>query len=276
MLCKRRILLIDPSNSSRKLLHQQLGDLIPKLDIITCATGQEAITALKRFTFELIFTRSTLKDITLESLLSFVESSQKNLKTPLFLLGSENLNDDIIDLRALGVTAYFSDSDGYTGMLNYIQRFLQPVKGCTINLLYVDASATSALITQSILEKNDIVFRAVKSAGEAREYLSADTDQVNALDLLLIDHNTGIEQNGVELIHSIRTELGLNRDHLPALLITISPDEPDSLDFAHIFAAGTNDFITKPLAESDLIEKIYNLVHLKQQNQFILGSTADA
>jgi PleD family two-component response regulator len=73
--------------------------------------------------------------------------------------------------------------------------------------------------------------------------------------------------NGYELIQTVRNELKLDYLALPALLMTIAPADDEKTDFAGIFGAGTNDFITKPVDESDLLQRIETLVNIKRQNE---------
>ena len=73
--------------------------------------------------------------------------------------------------------------------------------------------------------------------------------------------------NGFELIQSIRNELDLDYLTLPILLMTIEPGEDERTDFTAIFGAGTNDFITKPVDEDDLLSRLQTLVNIKRQSE---------
>jgi DNA-binding response OmpR family regulator len=73
--------------------------------------------------------------------------------------------------------------------------------------------------------------------------------------------------NGFELIKTVRNDLGLDYQTLPILLMTIEPGEDERTDFTAIFGAGTNDFITKPVDEDDLLTRLQTLVNIKRQNE---------
>ena len=60
MSAKRRILLIDSSDSARTILCNEISSRAPDLDIIACASGKEAMTAVKRYEFEIITTGISL------------------------------------------------------------------------------------------------------------------------------------------------------------------------------------------------------------------------
>ena len=62
------------------------------------------------------------------------------------------------------------------------------------------------------------------------------------------------------------------RYRLAILLMTVEPDEDEKTDFTGIFGAGTNDFITKPITEDNLIERLVNLVNVKRQNEALTNS----
>jgi PleD family two-component response regulator len=49
--------------------------------------------------------------------------------------------------------------------------------------------------------------------------------------------------------------------------MTIEPGEDEPIDFTAIFDAGTNDFITKPVDEDDLLSRLQTLVNIKRQNE---------
>ena len=75
--------------------------------------------------------------------------------------------------------------------------------------------------------------------------------------------------NGFELIKTVRNDLGLDRTALPILLMTIEPGEDERTDFTAIFGAGTNDFITKPVDEDDLLRRLHTLANIKRQHEVL-------
>ena len=53
--------------------------------------------------------------------------------------------------------------------------------------------------------------------------------------------------------------------------VLIDNEENEKTDFTGIFGAGTNDFITKPISEEVLVERIINLINIKRQNEALQG-----
>ena len=153
--------------------------------------------------------------------------------------------------------------------MNFILNFLGKDSELPVKIVYVDNGATSTAITNAIMDKNDIQFRHFNDAESALEYLKQDITQNNSctVDVLITDSMLSSATNGYELIQTVRNELKLDYLALPALLMTIAPADDEKTDFTGIFGAGTNDFITKPVDESDLLQRIETLVNIKRQNE---------
>jgi len=79
------------------------------------------------------------------------------------------------------------------------------------------------------------------------------------------------EMDGFKLIQSVRNALQLDYLTLPILLMTIEPEGDEQTDFTGIFGAGTNDFITRPVDEDALMERVINLINIKRQHEALQG-----
>ena len=268
---KRRILMIDSSDSARAILFKEISSRAPDLDIIACATGKEAMTAVKRFEFEIITTGISLPDTDGYQLIEYIRQTPKNKETAIFVVSGDTdtrvMGADMEDTDA--VTAYFDKAEGHKSLVNFILNFLGTYNELPINLLYVDKSATSTAITTGILDKNGIKFVHFRDAAPALEYLKQDL-QVNAgssFDVMITDLMLTSNMSGFELIQTVRNELELDYLTLPILLMTIEPGEDERTDFTAIFGAGTNDFVTKPINEDDLLSRLQTLVNIKRQSE---------
>ena len=268
---KRRILMIDSSDSARAILFKEISSRAPDLDIIACATGKEAMTAVKRFEFEIITTGISLPDTDGYQLIEYIRQTPKNKETAIFVVSGDTdtrvMGADMEDTDA--VTAYFNKAEGHKSLVNFILNFLGTYNELPINLLYVDKSATSTAIITGILDKNGIKFVHFRDAATALEYLKQDL-QVNAgssFDVMITDLMLTSNMSGFELIQTIRNELELDYLTLPILLMTMEPGEDERTDFTAIFGAGTNDFVTKPVNEDDLLSRLQTLVNIKRQSE---------
>ncbi|MFT5656828.1 MAG: DNA-binding response OmpR family regulator [Gammaproteobacteria bacterium] len=270
MLSKRRLLLIDSSDSARTILFKEISRQMPDLDIIACATAKEAISAIKRFNFEIITTGISLPDMDGYQLISEIRKSSKNRDTAIFVVSGDTntriMGADDDDTNA--VTAYFDKAEGHQALVNFILNFLGKDTEIPVKILYVDKSATSTAITSSILKKNNINFSHFGEAQEALEHLQQDIEQnlKCSFDVMITDLMLSSDLSGFDLIQRVRNELKLDYLTLPILLMTIEPGEDEKTDFTGIFGAGTNDFITKPIDEEDLLKRILTLLNIKRQN----------
>ncbi|MBT8433864.1 MAG: response regulator [Gammaproteobacteria bacterium] len=271
MSAKRRILLIDSSDSARTILFNEISARAPDLDIIACANGKEAMTAVKRYEFEIITTGISLPDIDGYELIEQIRQTPKNRETAIFVVSGD------IDTRVVGgdmedtdaVTAYFDKAEGHKSLVNFILNFLGTQNELPFKVLYVDRSATSTAITTGMLDRNNIEYFHFRDSDEVLEFLQQDlaNHASCSIDVMITDLMLTSDVNGYELIQNIRNELNLDYLALPVLLMTIEPGEDERTDFTAIFGAGTNDFITKPVDEDDLLTRLQTLVNIKRQNE---------
>ncbi len=167
MLFKKRLLIIDSSDSTRAILYKELLSSLPDIDIIACGTAKEALTATKRFNFEIITTGLSLPDMDGQKMIEEIRKQQKNIDTPIFVVSGDThthiISNDDEGITASAITAYFDKSEGHKALVSFIANFMGKENTVTAKILYVDQSATSAAITSSILEKNNVNFLHVKT-----------------------------------------------------------------------------------------------------------------
>lgn len=268
---KRRILLIDSSDSARTILFKEISARSPEIDVIACGSGKEAITAARRFEFDVITTGINLPDLDGYALIEELRKTPKNRDTAIFVVSGDTqtqiIEDGSEDTRL--VTAYFNKSEGHKSLVTFILNYLGTHSDDPIRVLYVDKSATSTAITAGILKSNNIDFLHYRDAEDALDHLRRDLESASgcSFDVMITDLMLSAQINGFELIQTIRNELNLDYLTLPILLMTIEPGEDERTDFTGIFGAGTNDFITKPVDEGTLMERLQNLVHIKRQSE---------
>ena len=268
---KRRILLIDSSDSARSILFKEISKKAPDLDIIACANGREALTAARRFEFEVITTGTRLEDTDGYQLVEDIRQTPKNRDSAIFVVsGDDNKHNIQPGVEENGaVTAYFSKSEGHQALVNFILSYIGSHNDLPAKILYVDKSATSTAITTAILDRNDVDYHHFSEANEAVDYLKKDLQSNSdcSVDVMMTDLMLSSAMTGFDLIQTIRNDLELDYLDLPVLLMTMKPEEDERTDFTGIFGAGTNDFITKPVDEEDLLSRLQNLVNIKRQSE---------
>ncbi len=269
-LYKKRILIVDASDAMRAILFKELHARLPDIDIIACSNAKEALTAVKRFEFEIITTSLALPDMNGYDLISNIRQVDKNRDTAIFVISGDTNTDIISDSEDdTAVTAYFDKSEGHKALVNFICNFLGKEDLPIAKVLYIDQSATSTAITSSILEKNNFSFVHIKDGVTALNELRRDQNENEkcSYDVLITDLTLNTEMTGFELIQAIRNDIKYNYLELPILIMTVEPGSDEKTDFTGIFGAGSNDFITKPITEDKLIERVINLINVKRQNE---------
>ena len=173
MPAKRRILIVDSSDSTRTILFKQISEKAPDLDIIACSSGREAMTAVRRFDFEIITTGINLPDTDGYQLIEDIRKTPKNKDTAIFVVSGNT--DTRVTGTDLGndkaVTAYIDKADGHQSLVAFILNFLGSHNEMPVKILYVDKSATSTAITTTILQKNNIEYHHFKEPAESIEFL---------------------------------------------------------------------------------------------------------
>lgn len=244
---------------------------MPDLDIIACSTGKEALTAVSRYEFEIITTGISLGDMNGYKLIEQIRESPKNRDTAIFVVSGDtdtrSINATSDNTNA--VTAYIDKAQGHKALVNFILNFLGKDTQVPIKVVYVDKSATSTAITSTLLSKNSIQFTHFKEPEGALEFLKQDIadNQKCTIDIVITDLMLSSQMTGFDMIQNIRKSLELDYLALPILLMTMEPEEDEKTDFTGIFGAGTNDFITKPIDEDDLLFRIQTLVDIKRQSE---------
>jgi len=273
MLYKKRLLLIDSSDSTRTILFKQLNEVVPDIDVIACGTAKEAITACKRFDFEIITTGLSLPDMDGYDMIEQIRKLPRSRETPVFVVSGDTdthvVSFDDEDITA--ITAYFNKSEGPKTLVHFIADFLSREETLNARILYVDPSATSSAVTNSILRKNNFDFLHLTDGESTLNELRLDLQNTGSCsyDVLITDLSLDSRMTGFQLIQAVRKELKLDYLTLPILLMTVVPEENEKTDFTGIFGAGTNDFITKPIDEDSLLERIINLINIKRQSEAV-------
>ena len=271
MLYNKRVLIIDGSDSTRTIFFKELSATLPELDIIACGTAKEAITACRRFQFEIITTGLALPDMDAFAMLDEIRKQIKNRNTPVFVVSGDT-HTHIVDPDnddANMVTAYFDKAEGHHALVEFISDYLSKESTLNAKVLYVDHDSAASEVTTSILNKNHFKYLHVKDGMSAINELEKDykAHQRCSYDVLITDMNLSGQMTGFELIQMIRNELDFDFQTLPILLITQGPGDAENTDFTAMFGAGTNDFISRPINEERFFERIMNLINVKRQSE---------
>ncbi len=274
MRTKNRILIVDYSDVARTILFQKLNTELTDVEIIACGSAKEALTASTRYEFDIITTGIDLPDLNGYQLIEKIRKTPKNKDTAIFVVSGNNekvITKDFSMDEAKAVTAYFDKTDGHKSLVSFIADFLQKSDINTARIIYVDNSATSSAITSLILKRQGFHFKHFKSSQQGLLFIKEDVARHGycTYDIVITDILLSGTIIGYDLVKTIRNDYKLDYLTLPILLLTSEPDENEKTDFTGIFGAGTNDFLTKPVSEQDLLERLQILINIKRQHEAI-------
>lgn len=268
---KNRILIIESSDSARSLLYKKLQSKLNQIDIIACASAKEALTAVTRYDFNIITTSIDLPDMNGYQLVKKIRQIQKNSNTAIFIISSNHEEElaQLDDQQNKAVTAYFDKSDGHNSLISFIKKFLQKSNIKTARIIYVDNCSSDDDIVASTLKRHGFHIKHFKTAEQGLDFIRQDVvdNEHCTYDLLITDIFITGTIVGYDFIKRIRNEIKLDYQALPTLLLVQEPKDDNKTDFTGIVGAGTNDFLTKPIEEGELLKRIQVLINIKRQKQ---------
>jgi len=253
-----KILVIDSSRVSRKVISRTLASEIDAKDIAITAVGtaQEALQVLKQQRFDLITCSILLPDMYGIALCKMIRKTDTHRFTPFIVVTAEPHARLMREGFSAGVTDYYNKTQGFKDFVHFIRGFAERHAGLVGKVLYLEDSDTDAEMTRGIMERHGLeVVRAV-SAEQALKIVD------DGFDLIVADFYLEEDMSGGDFLHTVRCGLRYSREELPVLMMTASEDRTMQ---AEIFHAGGNDFVIKPVMEEILISRIRSLLLIKQQ-----------
>lgn len=271
-----RIMIVDSSDVSRKLIARALHSDINDIQITACSTAKEALTHLKNWEkFDLITTSLMLKDMDGLDLCRNVRRIDRHRYTPVIVVSGDADARLLHEGFAAGVTDYFDKSKGYSELVDFIRGFSQHNTELKGRVLYVEDSLAAARVTQRIMQQHGLDVVHTTNAEEALEILVQAVEspaEEDHFDIVFTDFFLEGKLSGGDLLHAIRAMLHQTAEELPVLVITANADEKKQ---AEVFHAGANDFVTKPFIEEVLIARLRNLLLIRQQHKQLQRHSAE-
>jgi CheY-like chemotaxis protein len=249
-----RVLVVDGSRVVRKLIGRVLNEELPGVEVVGCASGEEAQQVLGEGAFDFITIALRLPDMDGLQLAKFVRESAAQAYVPIMAVSGDV--EDRLHRRSLGehVTDYFDKSLGFQALAEFIRGYVSPQARAEGTVLYVEDSRVVALATRRMLEKIGLTVRHVVSVEDAIALL--ETDRARGLigaDVVLTDVSLKGELTGGDLLKHIRNEFGYGKGRLPVLVMT---GDENPANQAALIRAGANDLVEKPVEERLLVTKL--------------------
>jgi CheY-like chemotaxis protein len=250
-----RVMVVDGSKVVRKLIEQMLRVDLPGVEVLSCATADEAKRQLETGAVDLITTALRLPDMDGMELARYVREHAPQAYIPIVIV-SGDVNERLIN-RELSeyVTDYFDKSLGFNALSAFIRGYVCPQGQVSGDVLYVEDSRVVATATRRMLEKYGLTVRHVTSVEDAVAMLEMSREQGNTpgADVVLSDVNLKGDLTGGDLLGRIRNEFGYGKGELPVLIMT-GDDNP--VNQARLLRAGANDLVQKPIEERLLVTKL--------------------
>ncbi|MEN5425003.1 response regulator [Stenotrophomonas pennii] len=260
-----RVMVVDGSRLVRKLIADVLQRDLPGVQVVGCASIEEARQALADGPVNLVTTSLSLPDGDGLALARTVRESAGQAYVPVIVVSGDAQSH--LEQRRFTdyVTDYFDKSLGHEALAAFIRGYVQPaiIPGAT--LLYVEDSRVVAEATKRMLERQQLNVLHVMTAEEAVTLLTAESLGRNQhrIDLVLTDVTLKGELSGRDLVERVRVDFGYGKRRLPVLVMT---GDGNPLNQTALLQAGANDLVLKPIEERLLVTKVLFQLRLSRLN----------
>ncbi|MEG0185985.1 MAG: response regulator [Stenotrophomonas sp.] len=260
-----RVMVVDGSKLVRKLIADVLQRELPAVEVVGCASIEEARRALEAGPVSLVTTSLTLSDGDGLALARLVRETAGQAYVPVIVVSGDAQQH--LEQRRFTeyVTDYFDKALGHEALATFIRGYVQPetIPGATI--LYVEDSRVVAEATKRMLERQSLRVLHVMTAEEAFALLTAESlgRSSHRIDLVLTDVTLKGELSGRDVVERVRVDFGYGKRRLPVLVMT---GDGNPHNQSGLLQAGANDLVQKPIEERLLVTKVLFQLRLARLN----------
>lgn len=251
-----RVLVVDGSKLTRRLIQQVLHSELPEVSVIACGLASEAQEQVRKGGIDLITTALRLPDMDGLELARSVRSIYAHGELPIIVVSGDV--QERLEARALGddVTDYFDKALGMRALAEFIRGYVRPPPNTVGEVLYVEDSRVVALAVRRGLEKNGLIVRHATGVDEALKRLADERNpdyRGARIDIVLTDISLKGDLTGADLLTRIRGELCYSKGRLPVVIMT---GDANPANQTALLRAGANDLVSKPVDENLLVTKL--------------------
>ncbi len=250
-----RIMVVDGSKVVRRLIEGVLRRDLPDVELIGCATAEEARAALHAGAVNLVTTALSLPDQDGLELARYIREHTPQAYIPIIVV-SGDVQERLVNRSFTDdVTDYFDKSMGYEALSAFIRGYVHPEGEPGGEVLYVEDSRVVAAATRRMMEKHGLAVTHAPSVEDALAHLDMAREQGRAPgpDVVLTDVYLKGELSGLDLVAKIRREYGYAKAQLPVLVMT---GDANPANQSALIKAGANDLVQKPIEERLLVTKL--------------------
>ncbi len=250
-----RVLVVDDSGVGRKLLCGVLKKNCGIDDIAQAEDGDQALDAIKREDFALIFLDWEMPKMQGIDVLRAIRDAGN--ETPVMMVTGTSDSAHVIEAFEAGVNSYvtkpFKPEELSEKVEKLFEGFLHPsAEPKTIRVLVADDSSVIRRIIYGALQHGCGIHEIVQAA-DGREAL--DTIKKQDFSLVLLDWNMP-EMAGIDVLRAIRS-MGKKT---PVIMVT---SEVEKARVIEALEAGANDYVVKPFGPKSLEKKVRKTLDLR-------------
>ncbi|MEP6940185.1 MAG: response regulator, partial [Rudaea sp.] len=216
-----RIMIVDGSRVVRRLLEQLLRADLPRVTVIACENGADAIRALEVGPVDFVTTALRLADMDGMELAKHIRTQHAQTYVPIVVVSGDV--DERLANRELSehVTDYFDKGLGLSALSAFIRGYIRPESHAVGTVLYVEDSRVVAVTTQRLLQRHGFTVRHVSNVEDALAVLREGRDAGTlGIDVVLSDVNLQGNLTGGDLLDRVRAEYGYSKGELPMLIMS--------------------------------------------------------
>ncbi len=245
-----------------KLFQTILEEIFQKLGLsikIAC-TAEQGLRLLLSNKFDFICVSMHLNDTSGFEFTKRYKAQRRDKPIPIILITSESNESIIKESLKIGITEVYSKANVEKlrkQIAQFVESFKSPQEAFDIsnsNVLYIEDSATVAMVTKEYMGKLKINTDHFKSADEAYENIG-----IKNYDLIITDVLVEGEMSILSFIRYLRMSDGPNKN-VPVLAVTSFDDAPRKIE---LFRAGISDYATKPVMREEFFARVTNLLSNK-------------
>ena len=260
-----RVMVVDGSRLVRKLIADVLQRDLPGVEVVGCASIEEAQQALLEGPVNLVTTSLSLPDGDGLALARRVRETAGQAYVPVIVVSGEAQAH--LEQRRFTdyVTDHFDKALGHEALAAFIRGYVQPATIPGATLLYVEDSRVVAEATKRMLERQQLNVLHVMTAEEAFALLTAESlgRHPHRIDLILTDVTLKGELSGRDVVERVRVDFGYGKRRLPVLVMT---GDGNPHNQTTLLQAGANDLVLKPIEERLLVTKVLFQLRLSRLN----------
>ena len=279
ILSHASILVVDDNETNRIILVEMLGRW--GMQVATAKDGREALEILGRAGSPAPRFAAVISDLQMPHMdgFEFVENIRKSAQfgqIPVLMLSSSAQQGEHERCRQLGISAHLAKPIQPSELLDAIlsalslhatepsrpqdkthdEAQLLPQSNWRqgMKVLLAEDNAVNRTLATRLLQKHGHTVVVVENGRQALEALERET-----VDVVLMDVQMP-EMDGLEATAAIREKEKKTGDHLPIIALTAHAMKGDR---EKCLAAGTDDYLTKPIRTADLFAAVERLTHAK-------------